>query len=908
MPTKITSKQVKVINDVSFNNHKITNAKIDASENDITGLSIELYAGNNISIDGSTISAIVPTKVSELDNDSQYITNVVDDLVNYTTTANLASVALSGDYNDLINKPIIDSTLSDSSTNAVENRVIKNEFTRIESLTITNASNIILETSNRQTADNNLQSQIDAITVASDVTDVVGTYQDLQNYDTQHLKDNDIIKVLQDNTHNNASSYYRWNDTTEQFSYIGSEGPYYTKSEADEIFVPQTLTINNIGLSNNITLTKNDIGLGNVDNTSDLNKPISNATQNALDNKQDKLNEFVVTEEIFNKYKKAYYAGGDVLDIADMIDGEGLYGYCDINLNSYTAYLDGYTIQDAYYSLANGSIILDNIQEGGCGRAVVLNDAALILKNCYISVPQCEDSNVSIFELDNYSYLACVNNSSIFAHFTERKSLIKVGTNCSLEIDNISKNLDCKQGLQDSNFGFDFVEVVGDNSDISIKKCQCLRMANDNADTDDGIEYNFIKTAEGKIVTINMFNNVIWMHGRGHSINKKILNVNLDNIDCQISNNDLQGNLYCRYESNNTITAKFEESGGEPVTFNAGDEVYDLYLTTEPMEESRGFDINDMLDFLGAVHVDQNDMQQANKEFKFEWHTIDNQSGFILNYDPEETYTTSDLISLTDLETNYSIHADDENPEDWEDEDWLGVYLKPNGHKFRIENTFILETANTFWQQIQNGNASEIQANIYSFNNNSFNSEEGGYPNFFTNSSNSISTNRLVLNGKEYTEIEIKQTNQFDYYEFVNIIERENIDGYININNDVYLEKVNFDSWINKFTFDGTDWLIGDEDAGETTEVIDLSEFGIDVSQATYSSGSFFYISSTALRDKDSIILYRGLEDIISVYINGNLQLKKDWRIENSGNDEYRLYFEDYLLGKTDTVSILYRS
>ena len=33
------------------------------------------------------------------------------------------------------------------------------------------------------------------------------------------------------------------------------------------------------------TYTKSDVGLGNVDNTSDLNKPISTATQNALDGK-----------------------------------------------------------------------------------------------------------------------------------------------------------------------------------------------------------------------------------------------------------------------------------------------------------------------------------------------------------------------------------------------------------------------------------------------------------------------------------------------------------------------------------------------------------------------------------------------------------------------------------------------
>jgi 2-phospho-L-lactate guanylyltransferase (CobY/MobA/RfbA family) len=34
------------------------------------------------------------------------------------------------------------------------------------------------------------------------------------------------------------------------------------------------------------TLTKSSVGLGNVDNTSDLNKPISTATQAALDAKQ----------------------------------------------------------------------------------------------------------------------------------------------------------------------------------------------------------------------------------------------------------------------------------------------------------------------------------------------------------------------------------------------------------------------------------------------------------------------------------------------------------------------------------------------------------------------------------------------------------------------------------------------
>ena len=38
-----------------------------------------------------------------------------------------------------------------------------------------------------------------------------------------------------------------------------------------------------------VTLAKGDVGLGNVDNTSDVNKPISNATQTALNGKQAKI-------------------------------------------------------------------------------------------------------------------------------------------------------------------------------------------------------------------------------------------------------------------------------------------------------------------------------------------------------------------------------------------------------------------------------------------------------------------------------------------------------------------------------------------------------------------------------------------------------------------------------------------
>lgn len=106
-----------------------------------------------------------------------------------------------------------------------------------------------------------LQEQIDAITVSSDVVDVLGTYQDLLDYDTSELGDNDIVKVLQDSTHGNAMSYYRWNKTAGQWVYVGSEGPFYTKSESDTKFQDKLVSGTNIKTINNESI----LGSGNID-------------------------------------------------------------------------------------------------------------------------------------------------------------------------------------------------------------------------------------------------------------------------------------------------------------------------------------------------------------------------------------------------------------------------------------------------------------------------------------------------------------------------------------------------------------------------------------------------------------------------------------------------------------------
>lgn len=68
-----------------------------------------------------------------------------------------------------------------------------------------------------------LQTQIDAIVSKKDVKDIVGTYQELLNYDTSKLENGDVVKVITDETHDDTTSYYRW--TSSSWEYIGSEKP-----------------------------------------------------------------------------------------------------------------------------------------------------------------------------------------------------------------------------------------------------------------------------------------------------------------------------------------------------------------------------------------------------------------------------------------------------------------------------------------------------------------------------------------------------------------------------------------------------------------------------------------------------------------------------------------------------------
>lgn len=212
----------------------------------------------------------MPTKVSDLENDKNYQTaqevsqsisehnlstnshNDIRQAISDETTArteadeqlsiaieNESSARTEGEQRlsealqtEITQRQQADTQLTTSITDEVNTR--SQQYTSLN-------SSIQTETASRISGDSNLQSQIDAITSKSDVVDVVGTHAELEAYIKPIYKD-DIVKVLVDETHGNAITYYRLTTDVEPpeqpeppytWTYIGASGPYYTKSETD---------------------------------------------------------------------------------------------------------------------------------------------------------------------------------------------------------------------------------------------------------------------------------------------------------------------------------------------------------------------------------------------------------------------------------------------------------------------------------------------------------------------------------------------------------------------------------------------------------------------------------------------------------------------------------------------------
>lgn len=100
----------------------------------------------------------------------------------------------------------------------------------------------------QQESKNYVDEKIAELQAKSDVIDVLGNIDELKAYDTEEVAENDIINVLSDNLHENASTFYKLKEPQEGdiyvepttpdsrgyvWVYVGEEGPFLTPNEAD---------------------------------------------------------------------------------------------------------------------------------------------------------------------------------------------------------------------------------------------------------------------------------------------------------------------------------------------------------------------------------------------------------------------------------------------------------------------------------------------------------------------------------------------------------------------------------------------------------------------------------------------------------------------------------------------------
>lgn len=182
------------------------------------------------------------------------------------------------------------------------------------------------------TADH-LQEEIDAIEAGSDVTDVVGTYEDLENYDTSKLTDNDIIKVLQDETKDNAQTYYRWSTSAKEFTCVGKvESKTYTAGKGiditnDTISVTDPVLVNDTPTkTGTIVITKGTISQSQVGG-SDVIIGINAKGSTQSD------------QVIIGSYAKSNWAG--TVTIGSSANNTGYDGSVAIGVNAFTGIKTG---------------------------------------------------------------------------------------------------------------------------------------------------------------------------------------------------------------------------------------------------------------------------------------------------------------------------------------------------------------------------------------------------------------------------------------------------------------------------------------------------------------------------------------------------------------------------------------
>lgn len=316
------------------------------------------------------IKSLINDEISNRENADEglqaQITSNLNKFANYRTSS--AQDTIDNNIKSLITaeenaRKLADSNLQNQITEEVERSSAKetelqNQITANDKDIATIRSYIPNQTSaTNQLADKEFVNS----SISSSTAVFIGTFtslQDLQNYSgTLTINDYAFVETI-DSAGNVVYNRYKWTGTQWLFEYALNNSSF-TAVQWDAINSNITSNLvtqysNHVASkSNPHNVTKAQVGLGNVDNTSDLNKPISNATQLALNEKQNIIQDL---DTIRNLSESAIQPDDNV----SLLTNDA--GYINKDVNNLTNYYTSETIDTKLSAKANSSDVYTKSQ------------------------------------------------------------------------------------------------------------------------------------------------------------------------------------------------------------------------------------------------------------------------------------------------------------------------------------------------------------------------------------------------------------------------------------------------------------------------------------------------------------------------------------------------------------------
>ena len=226
------------------------------------------YQGQKPNFERDTFSTLAAMKSFPTTSiDEGHISLCLEDGKRYKYSASFSVDPTLGKW-----RRVIDSVLDASSENPVQNKVILSKFREDEAA---------------------FAQQIAALSQTT-TTNLEGTRQALLTEDARNRQEIEALIAAGSNAASTALANLRKDVEDVEAATAASLNDK----------VGQTRTINGYDLSEDVILDKTDVGLGNVDNTSDADKPVSTLTQLAIDKKVDKQEGYSLICKVRDIFKR----------------------------------------------------------------------------------------------------------------------------------------------------------------------------------------------------------------------------------------------------------------------------------------------------------------------------------------------------------------------------------------------------------------------------------------------------------------------------------------------------------------------------------------------------------------------------------------------------------------------------